>query len=158
MTDEIRVRDVADADFEDWRALWAGYNAFYGRSGATALSERVVLSSWRRILDPAEPVHGIVAEREGRLVGLAHFIFHRNMITIENTCYLQDLFSDPRMRGKGVGRRLVGEVFERAGRARSIGVYWHTHASNETAMRLYDAMATNTGFVVYRKSLRSEET
>lgn len=150
---EIHVRDVIETDFDQWRLLWEQYNAFYGRTGATALSDEIVVTAWRRLLDPREPVHCLIAEYEDQPVGLAHFIFHRNMITIENTCYLQDLFSIASMRGKGIGRRLIAEFYERSKIAGTTGVYWHTHSSNQTAMRLYDTIATNTGFVVYRKSL-----
>ncbi len=153
MTDQLRVRPVERTDFKDWLPLWDGYNAFYGRSGDTALAEAVTRSTWDRFFDEAEPVHGLVAVCAGRLVGLAHYLFHRNTIRIEPTCYLQDLYADPEFRGNGVGRTLV-EAF--CGRARDAGcrdVYWHTHISNQTAMQLYDKIATNTEFVVYRKAL-----
>ena len=119
----------------------------------TALSDEIVLSSWQRFLEPKEPLICLVAEQGDRLVGLAHFIVHRNTITIENTAYLQDLFSDPSLRGKGIGRALIASFFEHACDAGIAQVYWHTHASNQTAMRLYDRVATNTGFTVYRKTL-----
>ncbi|WP_083098373.1 GNAT family N-acetyltransferase [Pseudophaeobacter leonis] len=153
MENEITIRDASQADFAQWRTLWDQYNAFYGRVGATALSEEIVLTTWHRFLDPAEPVQCLLAENQEQLVGLAHFISHRNTITVENTCYLRDLFSRPSLRGKGIGRRLIAEFYDRAKQAGTIGVYWHTHSSNETAMRLYDRVATNTEFVVYRETL-----
>ena len=154
MESTILVRDVAIADYDAWRPLWDQYNEFYGRAGETALAEENVQSTWQRFFDPAEPVHGLVAEHDGRLAGLAHYVFHRNTITIEKTAYLQDLFSSPALRGKGIGRRLIMEFYERARKAGTIGVYWHTHESNQAAMRLYDQVATNTRFVVYRKTLK----
>ncbi|WP_299281009.1 GNAT family N-acetyltransferase [uncultured Tateyamaria sp.] len=147
------IREVHTSDFGAWRAMWAEYNAFYERSGATALSDAIVQSTWHRLLDPKEPVHGLVADVSGRLVGLAHYVFHRNTITVEDTCYLQDLFSDPAMRGQGVGRALISAFYDRAAKAGTVGVYWHTHTSNSTAMQLYDQVATHTGFVVYRHSI-----
>ena len=153
MKNTFNIRDVCDADFSQWRKLWDQYNEFYGRSGGTALAENVVQSTWRRFLDPDEQVWCLVAEREGRLVGLAHYIFHRNTITVENTCYLQDVFSDPQLRGQGIGRNLIAAFYKQAQKAGTVGVYWHTQSSNLTAMRLYNQLATNTGFVVYRHSL-----
>ncbi|PRY77575.1 ribosomal protein S18 acetylase RimI-like enzyme [Yoonia maritima] len=153
MEHAISIRDVAETDYDQWRSLWGQYNAFYGREGPTALSDAIIKSTWRRFFDPNEQVFCLVAEQAGNLVGLAHYIFHRNTITIENTCYLQDLFSDSKMRGLGIGRQLVTEFYERARLAGTRGVYWHTHASNQTAMKLYDRMAENTEFVVYRSSL-----
>lgn len=137
--------------------IWDQYNAFYGRTGPTALSESVVRSTWQRFLNPNEAAHGLVAVSERKLVGLAHHIFHRNMITVENTCYLQDVFSDPEVRGKGAGSKLICVFYQRAKEAGTIGVYWHTHSSNGTAMKLYDKVAENTGFVVYRHSVDTKQ-
>ena len=153
MDDEILVRDASLTDYNQWRPLWDQYNEFYGRIGQTALSEEVVKTTWDRFSDPREPIHCLVAEHEGQVVGLAHFIFHRNTITIENTCYLQDLFSAPSLRGKGVGHRLIMGLYERARQAGTTGIYWHTHSTNLRAMRLYDRVAKNTEFVVYRRIL-----
>jgi hypothetical protein len=69
------VRSVAASDFDGWLPLWDGYNAFYGRAGATALPQEVTRATWSRFFDAAEPVHALVAESEGRLVGLAHYVF-----------------------------------------------------------------------------------
>jgi len=147
------IREIAPQDRAEWEALWAGYNAFYGRAGPTALPAAVIESTWRRFFDPSEPVHALVADAGGRLVGLAHYLFHRSTIQIEPTCYLQDLFTAESARGGGVGRDLIQAVYERARRAGSPRVYWQTHETNHVAMRLYDQMAERSGFVVYRRML-----
>lgn len=95
----------------------------------------------------------MVAQSGDRLVGLAHYLFHRSTIMVEPTCYMQDLFTSEAARGQGVGRRLIEAVYGQAAQAGSSAVYWHTHASNSTARRLYDQVATATGFVVYRRRL-----
>ena len=91
-----------------------------------------------------------MAQLNGELVGLAHYLFHRSMILIEPACYMQDLFTSEAARGRGVGRRLIEAVYEQAREAGASSVYWHTHETNETARRLYDQVATATGFIVYR--------
>ena len=146
-------RPVERRDRDEWLPLWAGYNAFYGRAGATALPDEIVETTWSRFFDPGEPVHALVAERDGRLIGLAHYLFHRSTITIEPTCHLQDLFADAAARGQGIGRALITAVYERARAAGARRVYWQTHETNRTAMRLYDGLAEKSGFVVYRKML-----
>jgi GNAT superfamily N-acetyltransferase len=145
------VRAVELSDFAQWKALWAGYNAFYGRKDNTALPEEISQRTWDRFFDESEPIHALVADQAGQLLGIVHYIFHRSTITLGPVCYLQDLFTMESTRGKGVGRTLIEEVYRRARAARCDRVYWHTHETNAIARRLYDSVADMTGFVVYRK-------
>jgi GNAT superfamily N-acetyltransferase len=147
------VRPVEAIDFDSWKLLWDGYNAFYGRKNETVLAEEITSRTWSRFFDAYEPVHALVADQEGQLLGLVHYIFHRSTIALGSNCYLQDLFTLESARGQGVGRALIEEVYRRAKIAGSSRVYWHTHETNATAMQLYDKVAENSGFVVYRKML-----
>ncbi|MGE5617142.1 MAG: N-acetyltransferase family protein [Bacillota bacterium] len=149
----MRVRPVVEADFAAWKPLWDGYNAFYGREGTSALPIQVTNTTWRRFLDENEPVHALVAEEGGRLIGLAHYLFHRSTISIARTCYLQDLFTAESARGKGVGEALIEAVAARAKAAGAARLYWQTHEANAPARRLYDRVAERSGFIVYRRSL-----
>jgi GNAT superfamily N-acetyltransferase len=153
MTHNLVIRSAAPADHDQWLPLWDGYNAFYGRAGETALAPAITAMTWSRIFDAYEPIHALVAERDGVLLGLAHYLFHRSTTAIAPSCYLQDLFTSPAARGQGVGKALIEALYDRAGAAGSPRVYWLTHQTNATAMRLYDQVAENSGFVVYRKLL-----
>lgn len=153
MTHDIIIRDIARDDFPAWHILWDGYNAFYGRFGATALAPEITQMTWSRFFDAYEPVHALVAERDGELVGLVHFLYHRSTTQIAPNCYLQDLFTLESARGAGIGRRLIEAVFDRARTAGSPRVYWQTHETNAQAMLLYDKIAERSGFLVYRKLL-----
>jgi GNAT superfamily N-acetyltransferase len=149
MSQPLTVRPVEPTDLAQWEALWEGYNAFYER---TVLPE-VTGMTWSRFLDASEPVHALVAEKDGRLIGLVHYLFHRSTSLIDPTCYLQDLFTIQAARGQGVGRALIESVYQRAKSAGSLRVYWQTHETNVTAMALYDKVAERSGFLVYRKKL-----
>ncbi len=149
----MNIRPIDARDYDGWRPLWDGYNAFYDRKGPTAVLEETTQTTWRRFLDPAEPMFALVAENKGALVGLAHYLYHRNTTMQAMTCYLQDLFADPAMRGQGVGRALIEAVYAAAKTAGSPRVYWQTHATNTTAQLLYDRIAVKSGFIVYRKDL-----
>ena len=151
MDSDFVVREARPADFAAWKPLWDGYNAFYGRHGSTALSEEITRATWKRFFDAHEPMRAFVAERDGQLLGLAHYIFHRSTIQIADTCYLQDLFTSEHARGTGIGRALIEAVYERARSARIPRVYWQTHETNTVAMQLYDRVAEKSGFVVYRQ-------
>ncbi len=153
MSDHLLIRVARREDFAQWKLLWDGYNAFYGRKGSTALPHAITEMTWSRFFDGYEPMQALVAEHSGQLLGLAHLLFHRTTISIESICYLQDLFTVETARGKGVGRALIEEVYRYAKHAGCSRVYWHTHETNATAMRLYDKVADKSGFVVYRKSL-----
>jgi GNAT superfamily N-acetyltransferase len=133
--------------------LWDGYNEFYGRSGPTALPDEITAVTWARFFDETEPVHALVAELDGSLVGLTHYLFHRSTTALAPICYLQDLFTSPAARGKGVGRALIEGVYDRARAAGSARVYWQTHETNQTAQKLYERVAERSGFIVYRKPL-----
>ncbi len=153
MSGAILVRDVQQRDFPYWKILWDGYNEFYGRKEATALPELITNITWSRFFDGYEPIHALVAEHSGQLIGLVHFLFHRSSIALRSNCYLQDLFTLEAARGQGVGRALIEEVYRRAERAGSGRVYWQTHETNTHAMKLYDKVAEKSGFIVYRKNL-----
>ena len=149
MNDSLTIRPIAQADRAAWEILWAGYNAFYERFGATALAPEITQALWDRLFDPAEPVYALVAERAGQLAGLVHFLFHRSTSRIEPVCYLQDLFTAPELRGRGVGRALIEGVYARARDSGASRVYWQTRDSNAAGRRLYDQVARHHGFIVY---------
>lgn len=143
------IRPATPGDRAAWEPLWQGYLDFYEAS----VPREVWDITWARFFDPAEPVHALLAERDGRVVGLVHYLFHRNTWMREPVCYLQDLFTDPDARGGGVGRALIEAVYEAARAAGSERVYWMTQEDNATARLLYDRVANYSGFVQYRKAL-----
>jgi GNAT superfamily N-acetyltransferase len=153
VSDKMLIRPVQHGDFAQWKPLWDGYNAFYGRKDKTALPDEITNLTWSRFFDGYEPLHALVADCSGQLLGLAHFLLHRSTTPLTSNCYLQDLFTQETARGKGVGRALIEEVYQCARRAGCNRVYWQTHETNETAMKLYDKVAEKSGFLIYRKVL-----
>ena len=148
-THGLMVREIRPTDFDQWLRLWDGYNAFYGRSGTTALPAEITQSTWERFFNPIEPVFARVAEDAGEIVGLVHYIFHRSTTRLGPVCYLQDLFTAPKQRGLGVGKALIHSVYEQAKLAGASRVYWQTQSGNEAGRTLYDKLAKHTGFIVY---------
>ena len=145
----MKIRAVEADDFSAWLPLWESYNTFYKRTVPTEVTRK----TWERFLAAGEPLHALVAEENGQILGLAHFLFHRNTSLLNDICYLQDLFTVESARGRGVARTLIQSVYEKAKERGSIRVYWQTHESNEVAKALYDQVAERSGFVVYRKQL-----
>ena len=153
MPNQLAIRPIRPTDFAAWKPLWDGYNAFYGRVGDTALPDDVTQATWSRFFDPAEPVFGLVAELDGRVVGLTHYLFHRSTTRLELTCYLQDLFTNPDERGKGIGGALVRSVYDTSRAAGIKRVYWQTHETNSAGRLLYDKVAKHFGFIVYAQDV-----
>ena len=145
----LKVRRIAPDDHDAWLPLWAGYNAFYGRVGVAALPQPISAATWQRFFDPTEPVFAHVAECNGRLLGLVHYLHHRSTTRFELTCYLQDLFTAPEARGQGVGRALIESVYTAAQNSGIRRVYWQTHETNAAGRLLYDKVADHIGFIVY---------
>lgn len=142
------IRPIVAADEADWRRLWTAYLAFYG----TERDEDVYRSSFARLLsDTPGEFRGLIAEVDGRAVGLTHYLFHRHMWSQADTCYLQDLFADPDMRGRGVGRALIEAVYTAADAHGAASVYWLTQDFNATARQLYDRVADVTPFIKYQR-------
>ena len=142
----VEVRPLEQSDHADWRRLWTAYLEFYN----TKLGDDVYAPTWKRLFTQGEfEPKGFIARLDGRAVGLTHYLYHRSCWSEVDNCYLQDLFADPDVRGKGVGRALIMAVHDAAGRLGVTNVYWMTHETNATARKLYDSVARRTGFIEY---------
>jgi GNAT superfamily N-acetyltransferase len=143
------IRPFLSTDQADWHTLWRGYQTFYKAD----IPERTTRTTWERLLDEREPMHGAIALVDDRAVGIVHFIEHRSCWTTGDYMYLQDLFVAPELRGRGVGKALIEFVYAQAQQRGCSRVYWLTHETNREAMILYDRVAEKSGFVQYRKLL-----
>lgn len=143
----IKTRFLDQGDRPNWQVLWNGYLEFY----EAELSAHVTEVTWNRFLDPDEPVFALGAFGHDQLLGIVHFVTHRATWTTGHYVYLEDLFTEPKSRGKGVGEKLVEAVYEEADRIGAARVYWHTHQTNLVARRLYDRVGHNAGFIQYRR-------
>lgn len=144
----IIIRPIEKADEPEWRRLWTAYLTFY----ETSVAEDVYQTTFKRLLSGGEHEYrGFLAELDGKPVGLAHYLFHRHCWTIADTCYLQDLYADPDIRGQGIGRALIEAVHVEAAKVGSQYVYWTTAHDNETARKLYDRIGELTPFIEYLK-------
>lgn len=144
----LEIRSLRRSDEPEWRRLWTGYLDYY----ETTVGEEVYQSTFARLLsdDPHE-FHGRLAVLGGQAVGLVHFLFHRSCWKVENTCYLQDLFADPQVRGKGIGRALINAVYAEADAANAPSVYWLTQEFNYKGRMLYDRVGVKTPFIRYNR-------
>ncbi|AXA27459.1 GNAT family N-acetyltransferase [Pseudomonas putida] len=145
----VTLRPVTLEDHAAWLPLWQAYLRFY----QTTLADEVTANTWQRLLDPSEPTHSALAWVDGKAVGMVNYIYHRSNWSIENSCYLQDLYVDGKQRGLGIGRQLIEHVYAAAKTAGCIKVHWLTHETNATAISLYEQVAERPGFIQFRKAL-----
>lgn len=144
----VTVRPLRASDKAEWSRLWEGYLAYYETSRPPELYDVY----FERLLgDDPQDYNGLIAELDGQPVGLAHYLFHRHGWSVENTCYLQDLYADPDVRGKGIGRALIEAVYDAADAACVPMVYWLTQDFNATARQLYDRIGVKTPFIKYNR-------
>ena len=149
MNTSVTIRPLTAADEPDWRRLWTGYLEFY----KTSVPPEVYETAFARLLgQDAQDFHGLIAEVDGIPVGLVHYLFHRHLLKIENTCYLQDLYADPSVRGKGVGRALIEAVYDAADKEGTPAVYWLTQEFNYAGRMLYDRIGVKTPFIRYNRT------
>jgi GNAT superfamily N-acetyltransferase len=143
----LLIRPLSRDERAVWEPLWQGYLDFY--EAAVSPDNNDVL--WARIHDPAEPIFALGAYRGGTLIGIAHYIFHRSCWTIDDYCYLQDLFVAKDVRGSGTGRALIAAVEQAAREKGASRIHWLTKEDNHSARALYDQVAQRSGFIQYRK-------
>jgi GNAT superfamily N-acetyltransferase len=145
----LKIRAIEEKDKDQWLKLWAGYLEFYK---STILPEQTELT-WKRLINNELKMFGFVAENEDGVIGFTHCLFRPSTWTETDYCYLEDLFVDPNIRGKGVGRALMEKVVEFAKQKESKRVYWTTQEFNKTARVLYDSITPVSEFVQYRLPL-----
>ena len=140
----ITIRPITLSDKARWLELFKEYGIFY----KSKVSDEQFELTWQRIHSDFN-MYGLIAEKDGQIVGLAHYIFRPSTWDVEDFCYLEDLFVDPKVRGTGVGRALINELEKIAIAKGSKRLYWTTATDNEVARKLYDKVAI-TDFVQYR--------
>jgi GNAT superfamily N-acetyltransferase len=145
----LKIRAIEEKDKDQWLKLWAGYLEFYK---STILPEQTELT-WKRLINNELKMFGFVAENEDGVIGFTHCLFRPSTWTETDYCYLEDLFVDPNIRGKGIGRALMEKVVEFAKQKESKRVYWTTQEFNKTARVLYDSITPVSEFVQYRLPL-----
>ena len=140
------LRELKESDKTKWLELWAGYLEFYK---STISSDQTELT-WKRLINNEQKMFGFVAEDENVVIGFTHCLFRSSTWAETDYCYLEDLFVDPNVRGKGVGRALINRVVELAKAKNSKRVYWTTQEFNKTARILYDSITPVSEYVQYR--------
>ena len=141
----IVVRPVAEGDHDAWARLYRGYRDFYGKPH----SDAVYATVWGRLRDPQHETRGLVAERDGELLGIGHFRRFARPIDGAYGIYLDDLFTAPEARGAGAGGAILRRLAEIARDEDATVVRWITAESNATARSLYDRVAKQTPWVTY---------
>jgi GNAT superfamily N-acetyltransferase len=142
------IRALTSKDYSQWHVLWSNYLAFY----ETELDEAIFKGTFQKLISKNNPSqNALVSEDDSALNGLVHFIAHPHNWKSEHVVYLQDLYTDVGMRGKGIGRALIEAVYKIADENDTPTVYWLTQDHNQVARYLYDRIGTLTPFIKYNR-------
>ena len=145
----VLIRVPVQDDYENWRELFLAYQKFY----RSRIPDEIINHTWERIHDPHSEVWGLVAESDGKLIGLTHFLYHASTWNNRPSCYLEDLFVSKAARGSGAARQLIEKVEAMAKEHGAFRLYLHTQEFNSPARSLYDTLMPRSSFIVYRKGL-----
>ncbi|WP_198331279.1 GNAT family N-acetyltransferase [Psychrobacter aquimaris] len=145
----VKIKPLTITDYDLWLHLWQDYLKFY----ETSLPSSTIQNTWHSLLDSDVPIYGFGAWQDDKLVGITHVVLHPNTWNTNECCYLEDLYVTDNVRGQGVGRVLIEQVYAFANDKDCNRVYWTTQEGNTAARKLYDAIATQTDMVQYRKNL-----
>lgn len=142
----LKIRPLMASDKPAWKELWQAYLEFY----ETTVPDRVYDTTFARLCSPVhDDQQGLIALKDGKAVGLVHYVYHAHNWREEQVCYLQDLYARPAARGTGVGRALIEAVYAAADADGRPSVYWMTQDFNHTARQLYDRIGQVTPFIKY---------
>jgi len=146
VNEALVVRPAEAADENRWRELWDGYMRYLEREPVEELTRH----TWARILDPAAPVHSIVAEHvSAGVLGIANYVIQENTLALTPSCYLADLYVDPVARAGGIGRALTDWLWAETQAQHWSKLYWNTRETNYRARTLYDSYTTHSGLLLY---------
>ena len=145
MSSGVVVRPIEPGDHEAWERLFHAYRTFYEYDE----QQDVVDCIWEWITDDTHETNALVALLDDDIVGFAHHREFARPSSGKRGLYLDDLFTAPSVRGKGVGRALITRLGEMAQERGFNKVRWITAEDNHTAQRLYDDMAEKTTWVTY---------
>ncbi|MFT5194943.1 MAG: GNAT superfamily N-acetyltransferase [Candidatus Promineifilaceae bacterium] len=145
----LTIRQPHTNEKESWKTLFLAYQKFY----RARVPDEIIEHTWSRIHDPESDVFGLVAELDGKLIGIAHYLFHSSTWAIKQSCYLEDLFVDKSARGTGAAKRLIQGVESAAREKEAFRLYLHTQEFNSSARSLYDTIMPRSSFIVYRKGV-----
>lgn len=144
---DVVIRSLEASDEADWRRLWAEYLVFY----KATLPDSITDATWAKLIGDNEVFIGTVAEVDGRVVGMANSILHPTTWSESQFCYLNDLYVDPTIRGRGIGKLLIDDLIAKSEANGWARLYWSTKEDNAVARRLYDRYGASDGFVRYAK-------
>jgi len=142
----LEIRAALPADKDRWFILWQGYLDFY----RTELSPAQSALTWGRILDPDFNMNCAVAVLDGVVIGFVTYNLQNSTWSENGHCYLEDLFVDQSIRGRGTGRALIEFVKAFAMENKCSRLYWNTDEDNATARKLYDTYTLESGKRQYR--------
>ncbi len=133
------IRPLHLNEFSDWLPLWIENNQ--GQN-----DEKVTIQTWQRITSDQEHVYALGAFKAQKLIGILHYILHPTTGHLSQACYMQDLFTLPEERGKGVAKKMLQTLYKEHKRQDWSRIYWVAEQNNAAAQKLYESFGAKLDF------------
>ena len=139
------IRKIQLKDKKQWEELYKGYANFY----KIKMSNKILQTVWNWLFDESHEVDGLVYEIDGIIVGLIHYRKTPSPLRGKYIGFLDDLFVDPKYRGRKIGEKLIIKMKEISKYKGWNLVRWITRNDNIRAKSLYDRVAEKTTWDLY---------
>jgi len=139
------IRKIKLKDKKQWEELYKGYANFY----KVKMSNKILQTVWNWLFDEGHEVDGLVYEIDGIIVGLVHYRKMPSPLRGSYIGFLDDLFVDPKYRGRKIGEKLIIKMKEISKYKGWNLVRWITQNDNIRAKSLYDRVAEKTTWDLY---------
>ena len=139
------IRKIKNEDKKDWEKLYRGYADFY----KVEMNDKILSTVWDWLQDKDHVVSGLVFEENSKIIAIAHYRKMPSPLRGKYIGFLDDLFVEPDFRGQKIAQKLINHLKSLSKANNWDGIRWITHSSNENAKKLYDKIASNTGFELY---------
>lgn len=148
---DLLVRHAVAADHERWTALFDHYR----HAGHLAPDRQVSDRVWAWTQDPVHPVSALIAADGDEVVGFAHYRRFPRPINGDEGLYLDDLFTRPAARGRGVAKAMIDHLADEVHQGRFAVLRWTSRPDNHAARGLYDRIAQRAESITYNLARQS---
>jgi GNAT superfamily N-acetyltransferase len=143
LAEGVEIRPACTEEIEEMLPLIRAYCRFYD----TEPNDDGLREMFRTLITDPSQGAVFIARDDGRAVGFATVDWKWSSLKAARIGYLEDLFVDPEVRGKGIADALLEACAERCRELGMPAMEWQTAPDNHRAQKVYNR--TGAGFDTY---------